>query len=113
MVLLDIKSAFDSVWHSGIVSKLKRIIKIIQNFLCDRYSSVHISTTISQKISITAECPQGSYLSPVLYNIFTADIPIFHCVTSIFADDTAILSSDEYAVNIVANLELALQNLKT
>ena len=64
----------------------------------------------SQKTSITAGCPQGSCLSPVLYNIFTADIPIFpHCVTSTLADDTAILSSDVYAVNIIANLELILK----
>ena len=79
---LDIKSAFDSVWHNGLIYKLKilnfpdELIKIIQNFLYDRYFSVHIPPTTFQKIIITAGCPQGSRLSLVRYNIFTADIPI-------------------------------------
>ena len=51
-------------------------------------------------------------LSPVLYNIYTADIPSFSgCIISIFADDTSILSSDMLSVNIINNLESALSEL--
>ena len=61
---------------------------------------------------ITADCPQGSCLSPILYNIFTSHIPTFpNCTTSIFADDTSILSYDLYATKIVSNLQNALIEL--
>ena len=68
MVILDIKSAFDSVWHNGLIYKLKglnfpeELIKIIQNFVYDRYFSVHISTTTYQKIRLTAGCPISNWL---------------------------------------------------
>lgn len=118
MVLLDIKSAFDSVWHNGLIFKLKRfnfpieIIKIVLSFLSERSFNVCIGETKSREVNINAGCPQGSCLSPVLYNIYTADIPSFSgCITSIFADDTSILSSDIYSVNIINNLESALTEL--
>ena len=115
MVLLDIKAAFDSVLHNGLVFKLKKfnfpteIIKIVQSFLNNRTFNVYLGTTRSQKTDIIAGCPQGSCLSPVLYNIFTSDIPVFsNCITSIFADDTSILCSDVLSSNIVVNLQSAL-----
>ena len=118
MVLLDIKAAFDSVWHNGLIFKMKQfnfpieLIKIIQNFLQNRSFNVYLGKIYSQQINISSGCPQGSCLSPVLYNVFTADIPTFsNCVTSIFADDTSILSSDIYSADIITNLQLALTGL--
>lgn len=119
MVLLDIKSAFDSVWHNGLIFKMSRfnfpieVIKIIQSFLSNRSFNVYLGNTYSQEINITAGCPQGSCLSPILYNIFTADIPTFpDCVTSIFADDTSILCSDAFATNVISSLQSALSELQ-
>ena len=118
MVLLDIKSAFDSVWHNGLIYKLKKfnfpikIIKILLSFLSERSFEVYIEATHSREVHINSGCPQGSCLSPVLYNIYTADIPSFSgCIISIFADDTSILSSDMLSVNIISNLESALSEL--
>lgn len=118
MILLDIKSAFDSVWHNGLIFKLQHfnfpieVIKIVQNYLSNRSFTVYLGKTCSQQINVTAGCPQGSCLSPILYNIFTADIPTFlNCVTSIFADDTAILSSDIFSANVMLNLQRALSDI--
>lgn len=118
MILLDIKSAFDSVWHNGLIYKLKRLnfpielIKIVQSFLTDRTFRVSIGHSFSNEINLSAGCPQGSCLSPTLYNIFTADIPqLSECTMCVFADDTSILSSSINASDIQQNLTSALSQL--
>lgn len=118
MVLLDIKAAFDNVWHDGLIHKMIKfnipieLIKIIQSFLYSRTFKVYIGSHCSDKFSITAGCPQGSCLSPVLYNLYTADVPQFnYCKMSIFADDTAILCSNILATDIISNLESAISDL--
>lgn len=118
MVLLDIKAAFDSVWHNGLIFKLLQlkfpphIIKFVQNFLTFRKFRVHIGSKRSSLFDVNAGCPQGSCLSPVLYNIYTSDIPALpNCVTSIFADDTAVLSASKLPCEIISNLQTALRIL--
>ncbi len=55
---------------------------------------------------------QGAILSPTLYNIFTADIPISdQCDIAKFADDTAIYTSSKYSKVIEVRLETYLQQL--
>lgn len=119
MVLLDIKSAFDSVWHDGLIFKMisfsfpPEIIKIIQNFLSKRSFKVYIGNSSSSQIDISAGCPQGSCLSPVLYNIFTSDFPSLDaCSSSIFVDDTAILCHGIFAEDIINNLQNAFIRLE-
>lgn len=118
MVLLDIKSAFDSVWHDALIYKLIKIgldkptIKILQSFLTDRSFRVQIGNEMSNIFTITAGCPQGSCLSPILYNIFTHDFPCLNgCESSIFADDTAILSSGTYSSTIIVKLQDSIDSV--
>lgn len=118
MVLLDIKAAFDSVWHDALIFKMINfkfpipLIKIINCFLKDRIYRVHIGSCSSNRTSVPAGCPQGSCLSPVLYNIYTADFPILtECTTSIFADDTAVLCSETLAEDIISNLEHSVNSI--
>lgn len=118
MVLLDVKAAFDSVWHDGLVFKMInfnfpiQLTKIIYSFLHLRTFKVHIGSYSSERVSLTAGCPQGSCLSPILYNLYTADFPqLDYCALSIFADDTAILSSEILATDVITNLQRALTEL--
>lgn len=100
MVCLDVEKAFDSVWHNGLIFKMSEIgfpihiLKIVQSFLCDRKSFVQINNSKSQEFHVRAGVPQGSILSPTLFNIFLNDIPTPKgCVKAIYADDTALKCS--------------------
>ncbi|GFU19909.1 RNA-directed DNA polymerase from mobile element jockey [Trichonephila clavipes] len=96
---LDVEKAFDRVWHDGLLLKLIElnfppyIIMIINNFLKNRTFQIKISSTLSRTDYASAGCPQGSLLSPLLYNIFTHDFPTAPTVhICLFADDAAIIS---------------------
>ncbi|GFT99153.1 RNA-directed DNA polymerase from mobile element jockey [Trichonephila clavipes] len=95
---LDVEKAFDRVWHDGLLLKLIElnfppyVIMIINNFLKNRSFQIRISSTLSRTAYASAGCPQGSLLSPLLYNIFTHDFPTTPTVhICLFADDAAII----------------------
>lgn len=115
LVTLDIEKAFDSIWHAGLIYKLLELkfpltlCKIISSFLTNRSFAVHINDAKSNTHPIIAGVPQGSCLSPYLYNIYTSDFPLSPIVkTAMFADDTAIYYSNENPLQIVNELENAL-----
>lgn len=97
MVLLDLEKAFDSVWHDGLLHKLSKanfplpLLGLIDSFLQDRKSFVSVNGNRSSTFNVPAGVPQGSILSPFLFNIFINDIPLpKDCHLAIFADDTSI-----------------------
>ena len=97
MVLLDIEKAFDSVWHEGLLHKLIALkfptflIKMIRSYLSERQAFVNFNDCSSFTFDIPAGVPQGSLLSPFLFNVFINDVPIpKKCYLAIYADDTAL-----------------------
>ena len=101
-IFLDVEKAFDSVWQDGLRVKLTRIgipnkiIRLLSSFLQDRTIAVKVGNTISRQVPLKAGTPQGSVLSPILFNIFVNDIPFApECPVRIsqFADDLAFWTS--------------------
>lgn len=77
---LDIKKAFDSVWHRGLVYKVQKAgcdmhtTRIVKSFLEDRFAKIKIDDNLSESLSINRGVPQGTRLGPLLYNIYTGDL---------------------------------------
>lgn len=98
---LDISQAFDKVWHNGLLYKIKKklphsFFPLLQSYLVKRCFEVKINSDTSNMYEINSGVPQGSILGPVLYLIFTADLPTHaSTTTATYADDTAILSTHE------------------
>jgi len=62
---------------------------------------------------IFAGVPQGSILGPILYTIFTADLPESEQkLTATYADDTAILASHEDPIVATSKLQTHLHRLE-
>jgi len=99
-VFLDVAQAFDSVWHAGLLYKLKKIYPapyylLLKSFIENRSFKVKIESTFSNSYDILAGVPQGSDIAPFLYIIFTADIPTTeNTIMGTYADDTAILAAN-------------------
>jgi hypothetical protein len=111
MVMLDVEKAFDSVWHDALVHKLLSNdfpmyqVKMIKSFLENRISYVTVDGEASDVYKVSAGVPQGSPLSPFLFNLFINDMPVpKHCKLAIYADDTALTSSvKNYDLQILVN----------
>lgn len=100
---LDIRKAFDSVWHEGLIYKLfkarcdRYTVRIIHSFLNDRTAVIKAENQNSDPIIIGRGVPQGTKLGPILYNIYTGDIKSNIKLTNneriqTYADDTLISS---------------------
>lgn len=101
VALLDIKKAFDKVWHDGLIFKLiesgisPQLVNTIKSFLANRSFHVRIGDHISKQKVIKAGVLQGSYLSPQLFTIFINDMPHYPKTNiALFADDTLIYTSN-------------------
>lgn len=65
------------------------LIKITESFLSNRNFNTNIENSISSTRLVCTGIPQGSFLSPTLFNIYTNDMPSHaNANVSLFADDT-------------------------
>lgn len=121
LIALDIQKAFDKVWHEGLVYKLHHVLKIplpfvklIQAFITRRKFVVRINQELSSFREIEAGVPQGSPLSPILYNLYTSDIPKSRGTRlALYADDTGILATGKNPTRVRAALQLHLNAINT
>ena len=75
-VFCDISKAFDRVWYKGLLFKLRTIgcsdsiVNWFLSYLSNRRQRVVINGQASDRASVFAGVPQGSFLSPLLFLIF-------------------------------------------
>jgi hypothetical protein len=82
----------------GLLYKIKQhlptFFPLLKSYLSDRQSRTWVKGEVSALFPIKSGVSQGSVLGPLLYNLFTLDLPQAPNVTiGTFADDTAILTS--------------------
>jgi len=117
---LDVRQAFDRVWHQGLLYKLKHTLPtphylLLKDYLENRRFYVRCNHQESPIHEVAAGVPQGSVLSPILYSIYTADMPIptgSLNMTCTYADDTAFLVSADSLPLAVQGLQQALLNIE-
>jgi hypothetical protein len=86
---------------------------ILKSYLQNRHFLIKIENVYAELSPVNAGVPKGSVLRSLLYLLFTADLPIPPETSATFADDTAVIATDNdpdiASSKIQANL-LAIQS---
>ena len=90
------------MWHDGLRYKILNINlpdiieKITCNYITNRTASIRVGSTLGPPIPLMSGVPQGSILSPTLFNFYTHDIPRPSpgCFNIVFADDCTQVVTD-------------------
>ena len=99
-VFINLTAAYDTVWHRGLTCKLLRLIpdkhmvKMIMELVRNR--SFILITGDSKKNRLRRlknGVPQESVLAPLLFNIYTYDLPSMISRKFTYTDDLALLHS--------------------
>ena len=78
---LDMSAAFDIVDHSLLLKKLelygfdRDMVSWTSSYLSGRSQSVCIDGNLSKLLPVVHGVPQGSILGPLLYTLFTNELP--------------------------------------
>jgi len=99
LALFDISAAFDMVDHDILLTRLETACGLkgapllwLRSYLSDRTQQIISGNSRSHWVPVIFGVPQGSVLGPLLFILYTADIPSLfpiHSATGhLFADDT-------------------------
>lgn len=119
-VFIDLSKAFDCVDHEILVDKLKRlnmsfsVINWFESYLSGRSQSVKLDDIISKDLPLNVGVPQGSILGPLLFIIYTSDLPSCipsNCNLFMYADDSTLTCSSSSINEVERSLNAALDRV--
>ena len=113
-VFFDLEKAYDTTWRAGILIQLVEwgiignMFSCLKDFLSERFLKVRVGSCISSPYIQEEGIPQGSVLSPTLFNIaingLLEQVPVgVHGLA--FADDYAVICSKSTAVEACRKIQ--------
>jgi len=119
-VYLDLAKAFDTVDHNILLLKLNKIglrneaLQLFSSYLNNRKQCVKINESISSLCLVKCGVPQGTVVSPILFNIQLNGIHSLPLKSQLvcYADDTVMLCSGDSWDEIFNIIQLDLKLIK-
>lgn len=120
-IMFDLEKAYDTTWKHGILKDLHDLgfrgflPTFIQNFLSDRTFQVRLQSTSSDSFVQEEGVPQGSILSPLLFNLKINNIikqvqP--NLDKSLYVDDFSLSAKGKNLANVERQLQLCLNKIE-
>ena len=101
-VFVNVTAAYDTVWHRGLTCKLlsllpdKHMVRMIMELVRNRSFTFTTGDSKQSRLRrLENGVSQGSVLSPLLFNIYTYDLPSMISRKFVYADDLALLHTSE------------------
>ena len=97
-MFVNLTAAYDTVWHRGLTCKLlrllpdKHMVRMIIELVWNRsFTPTTVDSKQSRLRRLRNGLPQGLVLAPLLFNIYTYDLPSMTSQKYAYADDLALL----------------------
>ena len=129
VALLDVRKAFDTVWHEGLFHKLFQLgvkdhaWRLLRKWYSSSSCSVLWNGVCSTSFNINQGVKQGGVLSPLLYSIYLNDLLIelqqsklgakmgeIYCGAPAYADDLALVASSPEELQKMLDIVHAYSN---
>ena len=120
-VFFDLEKAYDTTWKHGILSDLYnhefrgKLPIFIQNFLSDRHFKVKSGSQYSDSYCQENGVPQGSILSPILFNLKINNIMKYvssNANASLYVDDFALYIEGKHLQHLERTMQLCINKVQ-